>query len=136
MSIGVRLLNDIKVVFGDDDHLETGTLLSRLHGLEDSPWGDWYGKLLTARGLAKLLEPYRVHPVLRRVGDRRVRGYFRSDFSDVWRRYTPSCQPVTCVTSMAQGDIVVTDVTNGTRGIPGEEEAAENDMRFALQAGN
>lgn len=35
------------------------SLLRRLHDLEEAPWGEWYGKPLTARGLAKLLEPYR-----------------------------------------------------------------------------
>jgi len=36
--------------------------------LEDSLWADWFGKPLTGRGLAKMLGPYRVLPVKRRIG--------------------------------------------------------------------
>jgi hypothetical protein len=95
-SVGMKLLADVRDVFAELDHLPTSDLLSRLHDLEESPWGEWYGKPLTARGLAKLLEPYRVGPQLRRLGGDRRRGYFRSDFTDAWGRYVP--EPVTTVT--------------------------------------
>lgn len=52
---------------------------ARLRALEDAPWEDSYGKPLTARGLAKLLEPYRVLPHLRQLDGDRRRSYFRSD---------------------------------------------------------
>lgn len=58
LSIGVRLLSDVRDAFGERDHLATADLLTFLHELDEAPWGEWYGKPLTARGLAKLLEPF------------------------------------------------------------------------------
>jgi Protein of unknown function (DUF3631) len=87
VTVGIRLLSEIKVVFAEDDHLTTADLLRRLHDLEDAPWGDWYGSPLSGRGLAKLLGPYRVMPMQRRVHGEKSRGYFRSDFTDAWTRY-------------------------------------------------
>jgi hypothetical protein len=103
-SVGMRLLAEIRDVFGDADHLSTTDLLDRLHDLEEAPWGDWYGKPLTARGLAKLLEPYRVLPTLRRLAGERRRGYFAADFADAWERYVPLSETVTTVTSVPADD--------------------------------
>ena len=86
-SVGVRLLGDIQDVFGTDDHLTTSALLERLHELDSAPWGGWHGSPLTSRGLATLLTPHRIGPTQRRVKGEKSRGYFRSDFSDAWRRY-------------------------------------------------
>jgi hypothetical protein len=113
-SVGIRLLADIRLVFGEAEHLATGALLGGLLALEDAPWADWYGKPLTARGLARLLEPYRVSPLNRRLpGEPRRRGYLRADFADAWVRYLPLECPVTtvpCVPEIARG----TDGTVGT----------------------
>lgn len=102
VSVGIRLLGDIREVFDGTDHLPTADLLERLHDLDDAPWSEWYGKPLTARGLARLLEPYRIGPQQRRMGGAH-RGYFVSDFTDAWQRYLPS---------PASG-------TSGTSGTPG-----------------
>lgn len=103
LSAGVRLLGDIRDVFDARqlDHLTTSDLLDDLHGIEEAPWGEWYGKPLTSRGLAKLLAPYRVRPVQRRpgVGLTPMRGYFRSEFTDAWSRYLPTGEPGTSGTS-------------------------------------
>ena len=98
-STGMRLLADIRDGFDSQavDHLSTADLLTYLQDLEESPWGDWYGKPLTPRGLARLLDPYRVSPILRRVEGTRRRGYFRSEFEDAWTRYLPVLAPVTSV---------------------------------------
>ena len=90
-SVGIRLLTDVREVFEGADHLTTTALLERLHALEEAPWGEWYGKPLTARGLAKLLEPYGIGPVHRRPepGAAKLRGYFRAEFVDAWQRYIP-----------------------------------------------
>ena len=108
VSVGMRLLSDIRDVFGDDDHLHTGDLLRRLHDLEDAPWGDWYGSPMSARALAKLLGPYRILPLQRRVRGEKSRGYFRSDFLDAWTRYVPEPVPGTG--------------TSGTSGTPEPDE--------------
>lgn len=112
VSVGMRLLADIKDVFGDESHLTTADLLHRLHDLEDAPWEDWYGKPLTGRGLAKLLGPYRVMPTLRRVAGQPSRGYFRSELEDAWARYVP--ESVTSVTSVPAQAPLPFDGTDGT----------------------
>ncbi len=91
VSVGIRLLGEIRDAFDDKatDHLSTHDLLAFLHELEEAPWGDWYGKPLTPRALARLLDPYDVVPVRQRVGGVNRRGYFRSDFTDAWTRYVP-----------------------------------------------
>jgi Protein of unknown function (DUF3631) len=120
VSVGMRLLAEIREVFGGRSHLSTADLLTALHDLEDAPWGEWYGKPLTGRGLAKLLGPYRVLPALRRVGTERLRGYFASDFADAWERYVPISAPVTSVTTVPEAPealalpLPVTGVTDVT----------------------
>lgn len=90
LSTGIRLLADIRAAFDgqESDYLPTASLLDLLHHTEDAPWADWYGKPLSARNLAKLLEPYGVRPVQRRIHDEVQRGYWRSEFEDAWARYT------------------------------------------------
>jgi hypothetical protein len=117
VSVGMRLLADIREAFGDADHLSTSDLLHALHAMDGAPWGEWYGAPLSARGLAKLLGPYRVMPVLRRVRGERARGYFAADFADAWARYVPSPAPVPSVTSVP----VAVPVTDGTDVTDAEE---------------
>jgi uncharacterized protein DUF3631 len=50
-SVLVRLLSDMREVFGESDSLWTRTILGRLHDIPEAPWGDWYGKPLNDRGL-------------------------------------------------------------------------------------
>ena len=90
VSIGIRLLADIREVFGTEDHLTTHDLLTALHNLDDAPWGDWYGAPLTARYLSRCLGPYGLGPIQRRVRGEKSRGYFMSDFTDAWARYCPA----------------------------------------------
>lgn len=101
VSVGMRLLADLRDAFGSEDHVTTGELLRRLHDMDDAPWADWYGSPLTARGLAKLLGPYRVMPSQRRVRGEKSRGYFAADFGDAWARYVllPSPAPETSGTN-------------------------------------
>lgn len=99
ITLGIRLLGDVRDAFDGVTHLTTTALLERLHDMDDAPWGDWYGKPLTSRSLAKLLAPYRVLPKQRRSGDRNLRGYFETDFEDAWARYLPVQEPATTATS-------------------------------------
>jgi hypothetical protein len=43
-SVGVRLLWDLRDVFDADEVLSPELILTKLHRLDESPWGDWYGK--------------------------------------------------------------------------------------------
>lgn len=105
-STGIRLLGDIRQVWptnptsptplirgvgdvGGVGHMATQALLSELHKLEESPWGDWYGHPLTPRDLAKLLRPHGIRPHAVRIGAATPQGYSRADFHDAWSRYLP-----------------------------------------------
>ena len=46
-SLNLRLLADLRTVFGTDEALHTKTILSELCGLESAPWNDIKGKPLT-----------------------------------------------------------------------------------------
>jgi len=89
-SLGVRLLADLRVVFGADDRLYTDTVLDRLHKLDEAPWSDLRGRPLDARGLAYRLRAYEVRPVQVNIDGTNRRGYRREDLHDVWLRYLPA----------------------------------------------
>jgi hypothetical protein len=92
-AASVRLLSDLRHIFqaADAEALYTSTLLEGLHRLEDAPWADWYGHLLTTRELAKLLRPYQVESknVRERGTGAPRKGYVRADLQDAWARYVP-----------------------------------------------
>jgi Protein of unknown function (DUF3631) len=95
VTLGVRLLTDLRTVFGDAVALPTATLIERLKhpetwGLEaDTPWGDLYGVGLESRRLAVLLRPYGVRPQKVTVNGANLQGYRRESLSDAWQRYVP-----------------------------------------------
>lgn len=99
ISVGMRLLTDIRDAFAAAEYLTTNELLEKLHRLDDAPWGDWYGSPLTAHRLATLLRPYGVGPVQGRVHGDKSRGYFRTHFLDPWERYLPPLRAGTSGTS-------------------------------------
>jgi hypothetical protein len=96
----VRLLQDIKAAFEefDSDRLPGKLLRDYLIALEESPWSDWRGKPLTARGLAQLLKPYGIRSKTVRDGEDTFKGYIADQFEDAWSRYLPT-SGVTSVTS-------------------------------------
>lgn len=93
-TIGVRLLADIRGVFGSATRLSSADLVTRLVALEEAPWGALYGgHPLDARGLARRLHAYGVKPHVVRIGGATPRGYDVADFADSWTRYTPETGP-------------------------------------------
>jgi Protein of unknown function (DUF3631) len=90
-SAGVRLLADLREVFGAAEALYTTSILEALHKLEDAPWPDWYGHPLSTRDLAKLLRPYDVRSksVREHGTGPSLKGYARADLHDAWQRYAP-----------------------------------------------
>lgn len=86
-SLGIRLLADIRDVFGDHDYLFTDDAIAGLVALEEAPWGDLRGKALDPRGLAQRLAKYDVRPRTVRIGTRTSKGYAKADFVDPWSRY-------------------------------------------------
>jgi Protein of unknown function (DUF3631) len=90
----MRLLADLRGIFGDADALHGTAILTELHKLEESPWADYYGKPLTARGLADLLRPYNIRSKDVKIDGTTLKGYRRSDLWDTWQRY-PSATSAT-----------------------------------------
>jgi len=88
-SLGIRLLGDLKAIFGDEHELPSKTILARLNELEESPWGDMHGKPLDERRLARMLKAYGVKSKTIRVGTQTPKGYLRADLEDQFRRYLP-----------------------------------------------
>ena len=88
-SLGIRLLSDLRIVFGDAEAKHTVAILDRLQKLDESPWADIRGKPLTDRGLAVRLRPYGIRSRLVRLGSSVSRGYRREDFLGAWERYLP-----------------------------------------------
>ena len=87
-TIGVQLLADIRAVWPDrGEKVFTRDLLEALNGLEESPWGDWYGRPLDARRLAKTLRPYGPRSRKVNIGGTTLQGWRRVDFEDPWNRY-------------------------------------------------
>jgi hypothetical protein len=78
-SMTARLLNDIFTVFenGAGDRLRTADLIAHLVEIEESPWGDWYGKTISPHGLSKLLRVHRIKTMPVWVEGESVRGYKR-----------------------------------------------------------
>lgn len=86
-TLGVKLLEDLRTVFGESDHLMTVTILEALNAMEESPWGDIRGKPLDPRGLSHRLAKYGVQRHTVRIGSVTGKGYSRSDLADSWQRY-------------------------------------------------
>lgn len=86
-SLGVRLLGDLRVVFGGADKMATDAILKALAAMDEAPWADLRGKPLDARGLAARLKPYGIQSKKLRMGAATCQGYERADLADTWARY-------------------------------------------------
>lgn len=89
-SLGVKLLSDLRSIFGSEDQMRTDVILERLCALEESPWGDLRGKPIDSRGLSNRLKKYDIKPKTIRVGMGTAKGYTRESLHDAWQRYLPS----------------------------------------------
>jgi hypothetical protein len=89
-SLGIRLLTDLRTIFGDNDRMSTEVILTKLCALEESPWSNLRGSPLDARGLAHRLGAYEVSSLKVKVDGKALKGYRREDLWDAWERYCPS----------------------------------------------
>lgn len=115
-SLGVKLLADLKQVFGDREMLATDEILKGLCALSESPWNDIRGKSMDARGLANRIKGYGIHSKNVRIGAGVSKGYARADLHDAWQRYLPP-SPANSATSATNatnpGDVAhVADVAH------------------------
>ncbi len=86
-SLGVRLLADMRPIFGAYEKMPTDAILKALHAMDEAPWADIRGKPLDARGLANRLKPYGITSKQVRIGAATMKGYERADLADAWQRY-------------------------------------------------
>ena len=109
VSTGQTLLTDIRVIFDrggsnliattDGPAIWTAALIEGLHGLEESPWGDWDIK---ARRVARILRGFEVKPRNVRRGETVKRGYRRRDFEETWVRYISPTSPASTTSTTSQ----------------------------------
>ena len=87
LSLGLRLLRDLKAVFGGDENLSTDVILKKLCAITDAPWGNLRGKPIDSRILGTLLRKYDVQSKDIRINNKVLKGYTRDDLHDPWNRY-------------------------------------------------
>ena len=88
----LKLLHDVRVVFGKRKTMSTKMLLAKLWDMDEAPWPKYYGSPLNENDLANLLRPYSVKPMTVRVklngGVTKVaKGYKREHLHPAWDRY-------------------------------------------------
>lgn len=87
-STGVRLLQDIKIVFTEKGVTEIAStdLCDALAVIETSPWADWSkGRHISPAGLARLLKPFEVYP--EPLSNGKVRGYKLPQLNEAFSLY-------------------------------------------------
>jgi hypothetical protein len=92
-SLGIRLLADLRIVFGEQETMFTRDIIKALCELEEAPWADMKGKPIDARRLARYLDAYGVARKLVRIGGQVGKGYTRESLYDPWARYLPATTP-------------------------------------------
>ena len=131
LSLGVRLLADLRAIFGGQDQMPTAAILESLVALDEAPWGDIYGKPIDSRRLARMLGKYGAHPKVLRIGDTTPRGYTRETLTDLWNRYLApvTTTPETSATALARH---VADVAQVADTAPGGRQSHLPDAAIAV----
>ncbi|MFE9744052.1 DUF3631 domain-containing protein [Saccharothrix saharensis] len=94
-SPGIRLLADLRTIFAERNvqRMSTVEILAVLHSMDEAPWGDLYGKPLTARQLASELGVYGVKVTPYKSNGKTFKGYVidgETGLGDAWARYLPA----------------------------------------------
>jgi Protein of unknown function (DUF3631) len=114
-SLGLRLLGDLRAVFGEAGEMSSKAILADLVEMEEAPWANLRGRPLDERGLAQRLKQYGIRSKVMWLGAKQARGYSRADLHDAWARYLLPQSPATSVTSVTSvAARTVTDVTDVT----------------------
>lgn len=133
-SLGIRLLGDCKIAFGNLDVLASRALLDELIKNDEAPWGDMHGKPLDPRGLAKRLREYEIRPCNIRIGHSPVvKGYRRRDFAEAWESYLP---PPPDKSATAATALQPTETEDDTDDADQPESVWESDLPSKYVAGS
>jgi 5S rRNA maturation endonuclease (ribonuclease M5) len=93
LSLGLRLLRDIKAALGDLDRMFSADVVTALTSDQESEWRDLWGKPLDQRRLAKELKRYGIESQEVRIGAENRKGYVvagDTGLAQAWRRYLVS----------------------------------------------
>ena len=92
-SLGLRLLSDVRLIFGTRgvERIFTFDLIAALEADDEGPWASVRFPL-TPHRLSKLLQPFEIEPKQLRIGSSNQKGYEREAFVDAWERYLPTPQ--------------------------------------------
>jgi putative DNA primase/helicase len=90
-AIGVELLKDIRLAFGEADAIRSIDLVAKLIADPERPWAEWKrGKPLTQKQLGRLLSDFRIcSETVSIPGLNDAKGYKRARFGDAWAAYCP-----------------------------------------------
>lgn len=118
-SVDAELLNDIRTAFTEKHALKMfgEDLLAALLADEEAPWATWNrGRPMTRRQLTARLEGFSVKSKDVRIGVVVKKGFERSDFEDVWKRYLPATTPVATATTLQPSTHkALNDISNATQ---------------------
>jgi len=94
VSLGIRLLCDLRTLFGESTSMHTKSILEELIKEDsklddDAPWADLRGNPINSRKLASLLKPYGIKSTKVNIDGASLQGYRREDLWDAWQRYLP-----------------------------------------------
>ena len=95
-AIGVELLKDIRVAFGDHEVIRSADLVAKVTADPERPWAEWEdGRPVTQSSWLTSSRPSsspqgRLHP----PGLPDGKGYRRADFEGAWRAYCPGSQQI------------------------------------------
>jgi len=89
------LLSDIRDIFrrAQVDRMTSTDICAGLCEMEERAWPEWKdGKPITARQLARMLEPLDIRPKQLKMDKTNIRGYELEDFTDSFARYLPDLE--------------------------------------------
>jgi putative DNA primase/helicase len=115
-TAGIILLADICRIMAGRDRIPSADLAAALSEMEDRPWPEWgrSGRPITARQIARLLEPFKVRPRTVNFGAKSAKGYLREWLVDAFARYLPAVSVTTSQSSNDAGFRSITSVTDKT----------------------
>jgi hypothetical protein len=97
VSLGIRLLGDLRKIFGESTAMTSKSILEELSNEDsplddDAPWANLRGNPIDSRKLATLLKPYGIRSCKVKIEGKSLQGYRREDLWDSWQRYLPTVE--------------------------------------------
>ena len=118
-SADAELLTDIRAAFTEKHAIKLfgDDLLAALLADEEAPWATWNrGRPMTRRQLTARLEGFGIKSKDVRIGVAVKKGFERTDFEDVWKRYLSATTPAATATTLQPSNHeAYSDFSNATQ---------------------